>query len=171
MVSALAFSPDGTQLACGVFDTIRLWDVKTGNLSQTLETLKAVKTLDPNLPMFLRFSKDGKRLFAGLMLGDIVVFDIASGQVVKTLMVDYQPRKIPSFKYPIPVDLNPDTTLMAVGRKDHVIELIDTQTWERVSTFSGHRAEIRSVDFSHDGTKLLSTSSDGTMRIWKLEEL
>ena len=171
MVSALAFSPDGTQLACGTLDAIRLWDVKTGNLIQTLETLKIVKTLDPNLPMFLRFSKDGKRLFAGLMLGDIVVFDIASGQVVKTLIADYLPRKIPRFESPVPINLNPDTTLMAVGRKDHVIELIDTQTWERVAAFSGHRAEIRSVHFSHDGTKLLSTSSDGTMRIWKLEEL
>jgi RNA polymerase sigma-70 factor (ECF subfamily) len=180
MVSALAFSPDGNQLACGVFNAIWLRDVKTGNLSQKLavhinsegKTVKPHKTLDmPNSPMFLRFSKDGKRLFAGLMSGHFVAFDIASGQVVKTLLSDYRPRKIPHFEFPIPVDLNPDTTLMAVGRSDHVIELIDTQTWERVAAFSGHRAEIRSVDFSHDGTKLLSTSSDGTMRIWEIDDL
>ena len=180
MVSALAFSPDGNQLACGVFNAIWLRDVKTGNLSQKLavhinsegKTVKPHKTLDmPNSPMFLRFSKDGKRLFAGLMSGHFVAFDIASGQVVKTLLSDYRPRKIPHFEFPIPVDLNPDTTLMAVGRSDHVIELIDTQTWESVAAFSGHRAEIRSVDFSHDGTKLLSTSSDGTMRIWEIDDL
>ena len=58
---------------------------------------------------------------------------------------------------------------MAVGRRDHVIELIETQTWQSVAKLEGHRGLISSLDFSHDGTKLLSTSGDGTMRIWELE--
>ena len=60
---------------------------------------------------------------------------------------------------------------MAVGRSDNVIELISTRTWKRITELSGHREEIRSVDFSHDGTKLVSTSRDGTMRVWNVEDL
>ena len=166
MVSALAFSPDGNQLACGVFDVIRIWDVNTGG---SVRALGIPNTLDTTLPLFLRFSRDGKRLFTGLMSGDFVVFDIASGTVAKTLNPGYRAVKAPHIGNSIPLDLNPDTTLMAVGRTDNVVELISTQTWERIAELSGHREEIRSVDFSHDGTKLVSTSRDGTMRVWNVE--
>ena len=181
MVRALAFSPDGKQLACGGnFDAIRIWNVKTGKLSQKLVIPTHLPLLDamgkpkadgrqqiPNLPMFLQFSKDGKRLFAGLASGNFVVFNIASGTVDKTLLPGYLP-KTPEFDYPISVALNPDTSLLAVGRTDHVIELIETQTWQSVAELREHRDWIDSLDFSHDGTKLLSTSGDGTMRIWEL---
>ena len=166
LVSALAFSPDGNQLACGVFDVIRIWDVNTG---ESVQALGIPKTPDTTLPLFLRFSKDGKRLFTGLMSGDFVVFDIASGTVAKTLNPGYRAVKAPHIGNSIPLDMNPDTTLMAVGRTDNVVELISTQTWERIAELSGHREEIRSVDFSHDGTKLVSTSRDGTMRVWNVE--
>ncbi len=168
MVSALAFSPDGNQLACGVFDVIRIWDVNTG---ESVQSLGIPMTPDTTLPLFLRFSRDGKRLFTGLMSGDFVVFDIASGTVAKTFNPGCQAVKAPHIGNSIPLDLNPDTTLMAVGRTDNVVELISTQTWERIAELSGHREEIRSVDFSHDGTKLVSTSRDGTMRVWNVEEL
>lgn len=168
LVSALAFSSDGNQLACGVFDVIRIWDVNTG---ESVQALGIPKTPDTTLPLFLRFSRDGKRLFTGLMSGDFVVFDITSGTVAKTLNPGYRAVKAPHIGNSIPLDLNPDTTLMAVGRTDNVVELISTQTWERIAELSGHREEIRSVDFSHDGTKLVSTSRDGTMRVWNVEDL
>lgn len=168
LVSALAFSPDGNHLACGVFDVIRIWDVNTG---ESVQALRIPTTPDTTLPLFLRFSRDGKRLFAGLMSGDFVVFDIASGRVTKKLNPGYRQVKAPHIGDSIPLDLNPDTTLMAVGRTDNVIELISTHTWKRITELSGHREGIRSVDFSHDGTKLVSTSRDGTMRVWNVEDL
>ena len=153
--------------------------MKTGELIQKLGMPTDLPLLDvmgklktdgrqdiPNLPMFLKFSKDGRRLFAELASGNFVVFNIASGTVDITLLPDYRP-KTPEFDYPIGVALNPDTSLLAVGRTDHVIELIEAQTWQ-VAELKEHRGQFSSLDFSHDGTKLLSTSDDGTMRIWKL---
>ena len=182
MVRALAFSPDGKHLACGgKFDAIRIWDVKTGKLSQKFVIPTDFPLLDvraqlkqdgrqdpPNLPMFLQFSKDVKRLFVGLASGNFVVFNIASGIVDKTLRPGYLP-KTPEFVYPISVALNPDASLLAAGRTDHVIELIETQTWRSIAELKEHRDQISSLDFSHDGTKLLSNSRDGTMRIWELD--
>ena len=120
--------------------------------------------------MFLKFDKNENRLFAGLASGHFVVFDLMSGMVVKTLLPGYLP-KTPHFDYPISVALNPDTSLMAVGRTDHVIELIETLRWQSVAELEGHRGQISSLDFSYDGTKLLSKSHDGTMRVWKVEDL
>ena len=182
MVRALAFSPDGKQLACGgKFDAIWIWNVNTGEQSQRLVVPTDLPLLDglgklqtdgqqdtPNSPMFLQFSKDGKRLFAGLASGNFVVFNIASGTVDKTLLPGYLP-KTPEFDYPISVALNPDTSLLAVGRTDYVIELIETQTWQSVAELREHRDWLDSLDFSHHGTKLLSKSRDGTMRVWELD--
>ena len=186
LVRALAFSFDGKQLACGgTFDAIWLWDVETGKLSQKLvlsidlpqldgkgqpvKRLKAGAPQDrPNSAMFLQFDKNENRLFAGLASGHFVVFDLMSGMVVKTLLPGYLP-KTPHFDYPISVALNPDTSLMAVGRTDHVIEIIETLRWQSVAELEGHRGQISSLDFSYDGTKLLSKSDDGTMRVWKVE--
>ena len=182
IVRTLAFSPDGKRLACGgKFDAVWVWDVKTGKLNQKLSMPSDLPLLDeggqpktdgrqepPNSPMFLQFSKDGKRLFVGLASGNFVVFNFASGTVDKTLLpAGYEPRT-PDHVYPISVALNPDTSLLAVGRTDDVIEIIETQTWQSVAELREHRAQIRSLDFSHDGTKLLSNSRDGTMRIWEL---
>ena len=188
-VRALAFSSDGKQLACGgTFDAIWLWDVGTGKLSQKLilpTDLTPINTsgvpeenpirLKPGTPqdgtysvMFLKFDKSGKRLFAGLSSGHFVVFDLVNGKILKTLQLGYQP-KAPNFDYPISVALNPDTSLVAVGRRDYVIELIETLRWQSVAELKGHRGHIGSLDFSRDGTKLLSKSDDGTMRVWKVE--
>ena len=188
MIRALAFSADGRRLACGgKFDAIWIWDTKTGkqirqlvlpmNLPELSRTEKPVKDVNlangsyerPNSPMFLKFSPDGERLFAGLASGHVVVFELRKGWVVKTFVPGYLP-KTPDFVYPIAIAFNPATTLMASGT-DHVVIVFETEMWETVAELEGHRAQISSVDFSHDGTKLLSASNDGTMRIWKIAGL
>ena len=178
-VRALAFSSDGKQLACGgTFDAIWLWDVGTGKLSQKLALPTDLTPLDASgqpikkdltrSVMFMQFDINGKRLFVGLASGHFVVFNLVNGKVLKTLQPGYQP-KAPDFDYPIDVALSPDTSLMAVGRTDYVIEIIETLRWQSVAELKGHRGHIGSLDFSHDGTKLLSKSDDGTMRVWKVE--
>ena len=178
-VRALAFTPDGKQLACGgTFDAIWLWDVRTGKRNQKLDLPTDLTPVNASgepvekdwtrSVMFLRFDSSGKRLFVGLASGHFLVFDLVGGMVLKTLHPGYQP-KTPDFDYPIDVAINPDASLIAVGRKDYVIELIETLRWQSVAELKGHRGHIGSLDFSHDGTKLLSKSGDGTMRVWKVE--
>ena len=150
----------------------------TGKLSQKLDlptdltpfnaSGQPVKKDWTHYVMFLQFDKGGKRLFVGLASGHFVVFDLMNGKVLKTLQPGYQP-KTPDFDYPIDVALNLDTSLIAVGRKDYVIEIIETLRWQSVAELKGHRGHIGSLDFSRDGTKLLSKSDDGTMRVWKVE--
>src|SRR5262245_13129220 len=52
----LAFSPDGGTLATGHQTSIRLWDVRTGELTRTIDTT--------GIPNGLAFSPDGKTIAA-----------------------------------------------------------------------------------------------------------
>ncbi|MGI2909791.1 WD40 repeat domain-containing protein, partial [Hassallia sp. VBCCA 56010] len=74
-VRSVAFSPDGKTLASGSDDnTIKLWDVATGKLSQTL-------TGHSNSVRSVAFSPDGKTLASGSDDNTIKLWDVATGKL------------------------------------------------------------------------------------------
>jgi WD40 repeat protein len=40
-----------------------------------------------------------------------------------------------------------------------------------IRTYTGHRSDVRTLRFSADGATLLSSSRDGTVRLWRVETL
>ena len=174
-VRALAFSSDGRYLACASGDeNIWIWNTRTGKLVRRLavpieDTLYRGKDTHPHT-MFLQFSADGKRLFAGLAENRVDVWEVASGKLIKSVTTHYSFGS-PDSVYPISLAFNPNATLMAIGTRDSTVEVIDTDTWQRIAELKGHGAYISSVDFSSDGTKLLTASGGGTMRVWKITEM
>src|ERR1700710_1102794 len=78
-VMCLAFSPDQAMLATSSRDkTIKLWDVKTGELKQTLTG----HTLDVYC---VTFSRDGKLLVSASGDKSIRIWDLQSLKVIRTL--------------------------------------------------------------------------------------
>ena len=78
MVSAVAFSHDGKQLASGSYDnTVRLWNPATGTLQSTLKghdgTVNAVA-----------FSQDGKQFASGSYDKTVRLWDPATGTLLET---------------------------------------------------------------------------------------
>ena len=57
---------------------------------------------------------------------------------------------------------------IAVGLKSSV-ELLDSITGVRTSAFRGHTDTISSITFSLDGTLLVSTSKDDTVKLWDIQ--
>jgi WD40 repeat protein len=64
------------------------------------------------------------------------------------------------------VALNTDKTLLAVAFDDHTIGIWNTNTKKMIMQFYGPDGSITDLQFTPDGKLLLSSSLDGTIRIW-----
>ncbi|MFO1094005.1 MAG: hypothetical protein U0992_11945 [Planctomycetaceae bacterium] len=61
-----------------------------------------------------------------------------------------------------------DGQWLALGVSDGTIELIDRSAPDSRRTLVGHYEQITSLDFSPDGRTLVSTSKDGSARLWNV---
>jgi len=68
------------------------------------------------------------------------------------------------------IAISPDGRWIAAGTDDGSLEVRDT-TSDRVVSLRGHRGRVRHVSFTLDSRALMSSDSDGVVRVWALNAL
>lgn len=53
---------------------------------------------------------------------------------------------------------------------DHAVKLWDFASGKELRRYEGHTASVLCVALSPDGTKILSSATDGTLRLWPLRK-
>jgi WD40 repeat protein/serine/threonine protein kinase/two-component SAPR family response regulator len=165
-VSALAYSPDGTQLLSGSADgRLLLWDVATG------EQVRSFAGHTAFIHQIV-FSLDGRFFLSSADDRQLILWDVAGGE--------------PRFVYTHPTDVitavafSPDGHLFAGGVgatryvadfdpeavRDTRILLWETETGNEVGQFAGHEGPVTTVAFSPDNRLLLSGGLDAVLRLW-----
>jgi len=152
--SRTAFSPDGKILAIGSLDdAIKLWDIATGQLRQTLTNSGSITSL--------AFSPDGQRLVASNEKGEVQFWDLATGH--QSTPLSGHTAKVWSAAF------SPDSQTLATASSDQTIGLWDVVSQRSKGRLKGHGREVLSVAFLPDGKRLVSASNDGTLRLWSAE--
>jgi hypothetical protein len=151
-VKAVAFSPDGKQLASGSGDgRVRVWDAATGATVQILKghsrSVNAVA-----------FSPDGKQLASGSNDETVRVWDAATGATVQILEGHWRSINAVAF--------SPDGKQLASGSGDETVRVWDAATGATIQILEGHWSSINAVAFSPDGKQLASGSRDRRVRVW-----
>ena len=104
-------------------------------------------------------SPDGKYVVAGSSIG-IFVFD--AQDLTLTQHIDTR-------SWITALDFSPDSTILATGDRDGLIQLWDTAAWQEArAPYSGHKKAIVDLAFSPDRTKLASVSLDNDLIQWDL---
>ena len=156
-VFSVAFSPDGTTIASGSRDyTVRLWDVATGSLRNTLRR----DPIEVHPVYSVVFSPDGSMIASGNGDYTVHLWDVATGSLRNTLVG--HTSNIYS------VAFSPDGNTLASGSQDETVRLWDVATATLRNTLMEHTDIVFSVAFSPDGTTLASGSNwqDPNVRLW-----
>jgi WD40 repeat protein len=166
---SVAYSPDGRHvLTAGAGG--RLWDANTGRLVQSYPPPAGTDWLESG-PLrrqsaghggrieVVGFSPDGKRALTGGHDGRVIVWDVASGDLLLTL-------KPSEDSWIHAAAFSPDGLNIAMGNYAGRISLWDARSGHEVLTFAGHTNAIESLAFFPDGHRIVTVSYDQTARIW-----
>jgi serine/threonine protein kinase len=197
-VTDVAMSPvSNTFATCSLDDTVKLWNLQTGDLLLTLAGhARGVNTVT--------FSPDGSLLISAGDDHTVKIWDAFSGQLLHTLtghMRDvtaltvspdgqflmsggedrairvWQLKTGKLIKTPFgavsmvkALCATPDGQFFVSGGFDKTIRLWSMQTAERVMEIFGHSGSIHALDVSPNSQVLASAGKDRTIRLWKLPD-
>ena len=154
-VPAVAFSPDGKEIAVAGYREIRRFAMPSGKESP------AVKGMADQVRA-LAWSPDGRLIAAGGgtpgAFGELMLIDAASGNVVHTLEGHRD--------YVYHVAFSPDGKRLASCGYDKLIRVWDTASGKPTGVLKEHTEAVYAVAFNAAGTLLASASADRSVKIW-----
>ena len=197
VVSAVAFSGDGTLASAGADGKLCIWVVDLAKkLREFAGTGKPVNALE--------FHPGGHRLVTGDADGVVQFWEAAGGRklyagpahqgLVLDLAFSPDGKQLASAgkdgaivlcdaetgkelrrlrdpdRTPNCLAFSADSQLLAAGDQEHTIRVWEAQTGKQTHLFEGHDAIVNGVAFSHNGRRLASAggSGDGTVKLWDL---
>ena len=156
VVGAVAFSPQGHQLAsCSYDGTITIWDLITRVASSVFERNGLFGLFVP-LPQ-LEFSPDGRHL-ACYFDGNVRVWDVGN----KTISIERSLEHISNVSY---LEFSPDGCYLAVTFRWGIVGMLDLSIGTRQTVLAGHESSVDCVAFSPNGSQLVSVSLN-SVYIW-----
>ena len=152
-IQAVAFSPDGMRFVTGSADrTARIWETVHRQQPLVLSHQSAVKSV--------QFSPDGRKLLTVGLDFTAQLWDSNMGKPIGGTLSS--PDKV------ITASLSPDGTRILTGSPDGA-KLWKIGGGSQVSRLLHHRARISAIRFSPNSHSVLTTSWDGTGRVWNAQ--
>lgn len=154
-VTALAIDPSGALLASSGYHEVLLWSLPSSQLSGRISNVA-------ERVHGLAFHPDGRRLAVASgtpgRLGEVKIFDIASGALVEDLLVSADSM--------FSVAFSPDGDRLAAAGADGTIAIFSLDAPRRPHLIEDHSDWVNSISWSSDSKLLLSTSRDKTAKVF-----
>ena len=167
-INTVDFSPDGTKVASGsVWPSIsvKIWDANaTSDSSTSIATIRGHAFSISSI----NYNSDGTKIASGGADNTIKIWNAnINGNVSTPIITINNPSSPETIKF------NDASNLIVSGSITGSITTWDTSRLDdpapsapQLSTFQASTIGIHSLDFSPDGSRLLSAGQDGTIKVW-----
>jgi WD40 repeat protein len=165
-LEALAWSPDGHRLAAISYDgKVRMLEIDQARFDQDLVRNQKSRN-NSNVPRAISWSPDGKRLAVGGPRGEVLVWSVKSGKLLRRL--DAHKSIVSGLAW------SPDGRLLATGDAsiDKAVNVWRWRTGERLLWLQDYDSTLSSLVWSPDGTSLVwgRYSREANITLATLEE-
>ena len=154
VITALAYSPDGSLLAVSGYREVLL---HKGDGSGLLARLPGISDKITSLA----FSADGSVLAAvggtPATFGEVELWDVAQRKLLRSLRLTADTLFGASF--------SPDGAKLAFGGTDNTIHVIEVATGKELLGVKQHDGWVFATAFSQDGSQIVSVSRDGAAKL------
>jgi len=158
-ITAIAFSPDGKQIAVSGYHELTVWNPRDGKL------IRRVKNVGQRTHA-LAYSPDGKLLAvaggAPGRHGEVRLFSSDKYELVRVVGTTTDVVRDVAF--------NGKGTQVAAGGADGVVRILEVASGKLVRTITSHSDWITAVAWSPDDKSLATASRDKTAKIFNLEK-
>jgi hypothetical protein len=164
-IAAIAVSSQGSVAYAGFRPFVRIWHPAAGTNNELYPANSAVEQVEGFSAV--AFTADGKFLVGGTVAGQVIAFNLADR--TRTLAPFRHSRGVAA----IATSPTSAVTFASAG-SDGGLTTSSVTLQDTPVTIKAHTSAVRCLAYSPDGTRIVTGSSDGELRVWgsgKLEPL
>uniref|UniRef100_A0A7S3G5S5 WD40 repeat-containing protein SMU1 n=1 Tax=Palpitomonas bilix TaxID=652834 RepID=A0A7S3G5S5_9EUKA len=157
----VAFSPDGQYLVSGSSDGfVEVWDFVSGELHRGLSYQREDKIMmHKDSVLAVAFSYDSEYIASGCSSGQVKVWKVSTGKCLRKFDQAHT-SGVTSLMF------SRDSTQVLSSSFDCTARIHGLKSGKTIKEFRGHSSFVNSATYASEGSRVVTGSSDGTIKLW-----